>query len=399
MQAQQSQGSTRGHGTAATAPSAPKTPRPGRRRRRDRRAAPRRRTEAAAPSALTPALPMCAERLDRRRAQLLHRKLRDPAVPAADLPGGRRRLRDPMAGARGDQRGRDRLRPRPVGLQRRRRGMDAVPARRRGPSTASTRTATATRTPTTRPTRSSPQLATCGPPGGEANIRGAVFSYNHSQAYVSSVMLRAQLLGGTPSELLGAITGLTEARFPVYAAAHFADGFPSVRTRKGGSEDARRHRDLRAGRRAGDRLPGRGSRAARRLPHAGALRAPPRRVRQPVHLRAARHRPARLPGDRAARRLEGQRAVPGAAANRRPTGPATAGEQPRSPVTEGAAVSGLALGAAASLESAPAQPSASARRPRRPPAPPRRRPSRRTCKRSAKAPTRSTSTPCGLASR
>ena len=30
-------------------------------------------------------------------------------------------------------------------------------------------------------------------------------------------MLRAQLLGGTPAELLGAITGLTEARFPVHA--------------------------------------------------------------------------------------------------------------------------------------------------------------------------------------
>src|SRR6185312_15384258 len=50
----------------------------------------------------------------------------------------------------------------------------------------------------------------------------------HSQAYVESVMLRAQLLGGTPAELLGAITGLTEARFPVHAAAHFSDGFPTV---------------------------------------------------------------------------------------------------------------------------------------------------------------------------
>src|SRR5439155_11614652 len=64
--------------------------------------------------------------------------------------------------------------------------------------------------------------------GGERNIKAGVFSYNHSQAYVQSVMLRAQLLGGTPSELLGAITGLTEARFPVHAAAHFSDGFPSV---------------------------------------------------------------------------------------------------------------------------------------------------------------------------
>jgi hypothetical protein len=61
--------------------------------------------------------------------------------------------------------------------------------------------------------------------GAATNVRGAVFSYNHSQAYVESVMLRAKLLGGTPSELLGAITGLTEARFPVHAKAHFTDGF------------------------------------------------------------------------------------------------------------------------------------------------------------------------------
>jgi hypothetical protein len=71
--------------------------------------------------------------------------------------------------------------------------------------------------------------------GGDTDIRGAVFSYNHSQAYVNSVMLRARLLGGTPPELLGAITGLTEARFPVYAASHYSDGFattegPSPRT-------------------------------------------------------------------------------------------------------------------------------------------------------------------------
>ncbi len=64
--------------------------------------------------------------------------------------------------------------------------------------------------------------------GGDQNIRAAVYSYNHSPAYVDSVMLRAELLGGTPSELLGAVTGLTEARFPVHAASHFSDGFPTV---------------------------------------------------------------------------------------------------------------------------------------------------------------------------
>ncbi len=64
--------------------------------------------------------------------------------------------------------------------------------------------------------------------GGDTDIRTAVLAYNHSQAYVESVMLRARLLGGTPPELLGAITGLTEARFPVYAASHYSDGFPTT---------------------------------------------------------------------------------------------------------------------------------------------------------------------------
>ncbi len=63
--------------------------------------------------------------------------------------------------------------------------------------------------------------------GGAQHIRAAVFSYNHSAAYVEAVMLRAQLLGGTPPELLSAITGLTESRFPVHAEAHFSDGFPA----------------------------------------------------------------------------------------------------------------------------------------------------------------------------
>lgn len=61
--------------------------------------------------------------------------------------------------------------------------------------------------------------------GGDQNIRAAVFAYNHSRAYVNSVMLRARLLGGTPPQLLGAVTGLSEARFPVYAPSHYDDGF------------------------------------------------------------------------------------------------------------------------------------------------------------------------------
>jgi Transglycosylase SLT domain/Peptidase family M23 len=64
--------------------------------------------------------------------------------------------------------------------------------------------------------------------GAATNLGAAVFAYNHSQGYVESVLLRAKLLGGTPSELLGAITGLTQSRFPVHAPSHFSDGFPAV---------------------------------------------------------------------------------------------------------------------------------------------------------------------------
>jgi len=62
--------------------------------------------------------------------------------------------------------------------------------------------------------------------GGAADIRAAVFAYNHSRAYVNSVMLRARLLTGTPPALLGSMTALAEARFPVHAPSHFSDGFP-----------------------------------------------------------------------------------------------------------------------------------------------------------------------------
>ncbi len=75
--------------------------------------------------------------------------------------------------------------------------------------------------------------------GANSDLRGAIFSYNHSDAYVESVMLRAKLLGGTPDVLLGAIAGLTESRFPVHAKSHFSDGFiPAPAGAKGNGEIA-----------------------------------------------------------------------------------------------------------------------------------------------------------------
>jgi hypothetical protein len=58
---------------------------------------------------------------------------------------------------------------------------------------------------------------------GEKDIRSAIFSYNHAQWYVDSVMLRARLIGGLPDALIGAITGLTQGRFPVAARSTYAD--------------------------------------------------------------------------------------------------------------------------------------------------------------------------------
>ena len=57
--------------------------------------------------------------------------------------------------------------------------------------------------------------------GADKDIRGAVFAYNHADWYVDSVLLRAQLIGGLPANLVGSLTGLTEGRFPVAAKATY----------------------------------------------------------------------------------------------------------------------------------------------------------------------------------
>jgi hypothetical protein len=59
--------------------------------------------------------------------------------------------------------------------------------------------------------------------GGSTNISKAIFAYNHASWYVQSVLLRAQLIGGMPAGLIGALTGLVEGHFPVAAPAKYAD--------------------------------------------------------------------------------------------------------------------------------------------------------------------------------
>ena len=59
--------------------------------------------------------------------------------------------------------------------------------------------------------------------GASSNVGKAVFAYNHASWYVESVLLRAKLIGGIPTELVGALTGLVQGHFPVAAPAKYAD--------------------------------------------------------------------------------------------------------------------------------------------------------------------------------
>jgi murein DD-endopeptidase MepM/ murein hydrolase activator NlpD len=58
--------------------------------------------------------------------------------------------------------------------------------------------------------------------GADTDIRAAIWAYNHADWYVDSVLLRAQVIGGLPSNLVGSLTGLTQGRFPVQAKATYA---------------------------------------------------------------------------------------------------------------------------------------------------------------------------------
>ena len=59
--------------------------------------------------------------------------------------------------------------------------------------------------------------------GADKDLRKAIFAYNHADWYVKSVLLRARLIGGLPADLVGSLSGLTQAQFPVHAPARYAD--------------------------------------------------------------------------------------------------------------------------------------------------------------------------------
>ncbi len=60
--------------------------------------------------------------------------------------------------------------------------------------------------------------------GADQDLYRAIFAYNHADWYVESVLMRARVIGGLPSDLVGSLTGLTQGRFPVQAKASYAGG-------------------------------------------------------------------------------------------------------------------------------------------------------------------------------
>jgi soluble lytic murein transglycosylase-like protein len=51
--------------------------------------------------------------------------------------------------------------------------------------------------------------------GAQTNLRAAILTYNHSQEYASSVLLRAKLISAYPKAVISTLTGLIDARLPV----------------------------------------------------------------------------------------------------------------------------------------------------------------------------------------
>ncbi len=54
--------------------------------------------------------------------------------------------------------------------------------------------------------------------GASTNLHTAILAYNHSEAYVSSVLLRAKLIAAYPQSVIATLTGLTQGSLPVAGA-------------------------------------------------------------------------------------------------------------------------------------------------------------------------------------
>jgi hypothetical protein len=68
--------------------------------------------------------------------------------------------------------------------------------------------------------------------GADQDLYRAIFAYNHADWYVESVLMRARVIGGLPSDLVGSLTGLTQGRFPVQAKSTYAGAMPDSELEK-----------------------------------------------------------------------------------------------------------------------------------------------------------------------
>ena len=150
---------------------------------------------------------------------------------------------------------------------------------RRGSSTASTPTRTASRIPYNPADAIFATARYLKAAGAEQDLRKAIFAYNHADWYVDSVLMRARLIGGLPSNFVGSLTGLTQGHFPVAAKATYADDFTEADAKKAKKRSRKlgnralvvrgfaappRDQDLRPPRRAGRRRQRRQDRPRRR---------------------------------------------------------------------------------------------------------------------------------------
>ena len=74
--------------------------------------------------------------------------------------------------------------------------------------------------------------------GADTDVRRAIFAYNHADWYVDSVLMRARLIGGLPSNFVGSLTGLTQGRFPVHAKATYAGQVKTPKEKTKAGENA-----------------------------------------------------------------------------------------------------------------------------------------------------------------
>ncbi len=119
-----------------------------------------------------------------------------------------------------------------------------------------------------------------------ARHQDAIFAYNHSAAYVESVLLRAELLGGLPERMVDALSNLANGHFPIQPHDH-----PTYAPNGSGGSVGQ----------PASRLDG-GRRGARQRPAPPPCRRPRRcRVRPPRPTRRAAPRSTPTPTPRSSR--------------------------------------------------------------------------------------------------